>query len=115
MSFAFYADHNVDRRIVSGIRLLGVDVVTALEDGRDEELDPNLLDRATQLSRLFVTHDKGFFAEGARRHRSGERFYGIIYAPQQTRMIGRYIEDLAIISELGEAEEFVYAVKVLPL
>ena len=111
----FYADHNVDRRIVSGIRLRGMDIITAFEDGRAEERDPELLDRATRMSRLFVTHDKGFLAEGAKRHRSGERFYGIIYAPQETRMIGRYIEDLAIISALGDDEEFVYAVTVLPL
>ena len=115
MSFALYADHDVDGRIVSGLRLRGVDVITAREDGRAEESDSDLLDRATELGRIFVTHDKGFLAEAAGRHRRGARFYGIIYAPQRHGMIGRYIEDIEIVSELGDAEEFVYAVTVLPL
>ena len=115
MSFAIYTDHDVDGRIVSGLRLRGVDVITAREDGRAEEADPDLLVRATELGRIFVTHDKGFLAEAARLHRSGAWFYGIIYAPQRQRIIGRYIEDIEIISELGDAEEFVYAVTVLPL
>lgn len=115
MSFAFYADHDVDGRIVSGLRLRGVDLITAREDGRAAEADPDLLDRATELGRILVTHDKGFLAEAASRHRRGTWFYGIIYAPQRRRMIGRYIEDIEIVSELGDVEEFVYAVTVLPL
>ena len=115
MSFALYADHDLNAHIVAGLRLRGVDLITAFEDGRAEESDPNLLDRATELGRLLVTHDKGFMAEAARRHRNGEWFYGIIYAPQRRGMIGRYIEDIAIISALGEPEEFVYAVNALPM
>jgi hypothetical protein len=40
MSIAFYMDHHVPRAITVGLRLRGVDVLTAYEDGQSELADP---------------------------------------------------------------------------
>ena len=41
---ALYMDHNVPRAITVGLRLRGVDVITAYEDGADDMDDSQLLD-----------------------------------------------------------------------
>lgn len=46
--------------VADGLRLRGVDVLTAQEDETTELQDPQLLNRATQLGRVFFTQDKGF-------------------------------------------------------
>ena len=48
---------DVRRAITAGLRLRGIDVVTAQEDGASELPDPELLDRATALSGLLFTQD----------------------------------------------------------
>jgi len=39
-----------------GLRLRGVDVITAYEDGADDMDDSALLDRATELGRVFFSY-----------------------------------------------------------
>ena len=49
MSLSLYMDQNVEGPITSGLRLRGVNVITALEDGTDQVDDEDLMDRATAL------------------------------------------------------------------
>lgn len=51
MGVALYMDEHVHRAITTGLRLRGVDVLTAQEDNRGNTPDPVLLDRATELQR----------------------------------------------------------------
>jgi hypothetical protein len=44
-----YFDHNVNQAVIHGLRLRGLDVLTAFEDGAHQFSDPDLLDRATML------------------------------------------------------------------
>ena len=46
MPLGFYMDHHVPSAITNGLRLRGVDVLTAHEDGTQRLEDPALLDRA---------------------------------------------------------------------
>jgi hypothetical protein len=46
-------DQHVPRAISVGLRLRGVDVVTAFEDGASEMNDSELLNRASELGRTF--------------------------------------------------------------
>ena len=55
MSVRLYMDVHVRRAVTAGLRLRGVDVLTAQEDGNRELLDPELLDRATELGRVLFT------------------------------------------------------------
>jgi len=115
MAIAFYTDHHVPRAITVGLRLRGVDVLTAYEDGRSELDDPALLDRASELQRVLFTRDDDLLIEATRRQRSGIPFRGVIYAHQLRVSIGRCIEDLELIAQVGEAEDMINHVDFLPL
>jgi len=61
MPLGFYMDHHVPSAITNGLRLRGVDVLTAHEDGTQRLEDPALLDRAGALGRVLFTRDDDFF------------------------------------------------------
>jgi predicted nuclease of predicted toxin-antitoxin system len=112
---ALYMDENVQGQIVRGLRRRGVDVLTAEEDGWGERPDPEVLDRAGELSRVAFSRDQDFLREAVRRQRSGEPLVGVIYAHQRRVSIGRCIEDLELLAQAGSAEDFVNRVYYLPL
>lgn len=80
MAIAIYMDHHVPRAITVGLRLRGVDVLTAYEDGSSELDDSALLDRANELKRVLFTRDDDLLIETTRRQRAGIPFYGVIFA-----------------------------------
>jgi hypothetical protein len=108
-----YFDHNVNRAVTQGIRLRGVDVLTALEDGAHHLTDSELLDRATALGRVLFSNDKDLVLEARRRQRDGFRFNGVVFAPQKLP-IGLCIEQLELVVKAGEPEEFVDSLLFLP-
>ena len=55
MSVKLYLDVHVRRAVTAGLRLRGVDVLTAQEDGAREYDDASLLDRAAELGRVLFT------------------------------------------------------------
>ncbi len=80
MPVRLFMDHHAPRAITEGLRILGVDVLTAAEDGSDRLEDPPLLDRAGELDRILFTRDKDLLIEATKRRRSGQLFNGVIYA-----------------------------------
>ena len=115
MAIALYMDQHVPRAITVGLRLRGVDVVTAHEDGAREFADPLLLDRASKLGRALFSRDVDLLAEATRRQRSRISFHGVIYAHQLRVSIGVCIQNLEIIAKAGEPEDLINGVKFLPL
>ena len=115
MPDALYMDHHVPRAITTGLRLRGVDVVTAYEDGSGTLEDPELLDRATQLGRALFTRDDDLLAEAVRRQRSDVRFHGVVYAHQLRVSIGTCIRDLETISKVATPGEVIGQILFLPL
>ena len=115
MPIAFYMDHHVPHAIMLGLRLRGVDVLTAYEDGTSEREDAALLDRAGQLGRVLFTRDDDLLAEAARRQKEGIPFPGVIYAHQLRVSIGRCVQDLEIIAGAGESEDVRNGILFLPL
>lgn len=115
MAVALYMDHHVPRAITVGLRLRGVDVLTALEDNTSELDDSHLLDRASELGRVLFTRDDDLLAEAARRQKEGISFHGVIYAHQLRVSIGTCIRDLEIIAKAGEPEDLANGVVFLPL
>ena len=71
-------DHNVPHAITTGLRIRGVDLLTAYEDGHHTVSDADLHDRATALGRVLFTRDDDLVAEAVKRQRSGEVFAGVI-------------------------------------
>lgn len=115
MSVRLYFDVHVPIAIAEALRLRGVDVLRAQEDGSAEFEDPRLLDRATDLSRVLFTQDKGFLREANRRQERAEAFYGLVYAHQLNVTIGECVNDLELIAKSSDLQEWIGRVEPLPL
>ena len=115
MVLALYMDHHVPRAITMGLRLRGVDVLTAYEDGASELDDSDLLDRAGELRRVLFTMDEDLLDEAVTHQREGVSFYGIVYAHQLRISIGACIRDLELIARVGEPDDLRDRVQFLPL
>lgn len=115
MSVRLYFDVHVRLAVANGLRLRGVDVLRAQEDGTTELADPQLLDRATELGRVLFTQDRDLLREATRRQRAGEHFSGIVYAHQLEGRIGDCVNNLEIIAKDSEPEEWIGRVEYLPL
>lgn len=113
--FKLYMDEHVPAPVTYGLRLVGVDVITSVEDGADGIPDPLLLDRATGLGRILFTQDRDFLKIGAERQSEGKFFFGIVYAPQRRLATGRMIEDLELIVKATTLEDVNNRVRYLPI
>lgn len=108
-------DHHVPRQITHGLRLRGIDVLTAYEDGAHELGDAALLRRATELSRVLFTRDDDLLVLARRWQQEGIPFSGVVYAHQLRVSIGGCVDDLEIIAQAGEPDDLVNGVRFLPL
>ncbi|MGO8813908.1 MAG: DUF5615 family PIN-like protein [Terriglobia bacterium] len=115
MNVRFYMDVHVPLAITIELRLRGVDVLTAQEDGAAELKDPQLLDRSSALGRVLVSRDVGFLREAARRQDQSVGFAGIVFIPQLDVTIGRAIADLELCAKGCNPEEWMNRVEYLPL
>ena len=103
-----YADEQIARAVVRGLRERGVDVLTAAEAGLLGASDEKHLALARNQGRVILTQDDDFL----RLHAAGVEHAGIVYAAQGTR-IGDIIRGLMLIHDLLEAEEMVKHVEFL--
>ena len=110
-----YMDENVEGQIVHGLRIRGIDVLTAEEDGYRQTPDPRVLDRATALGRITFSRDDDFLREATRRQRAGESFGGVIYAHKLYVSLGECIADLEYLAFVGDMADFTDRVYFLPL
>jgi hypothetical protein len=108
-------DVNVRQAVTDGLRLRGVEVLTAQEDGSRELEDDALLDRATELGYVLFTQDDDLLREAAQRQERGETFAGVIYAHQLQVTVGQCVRDLEILALAGNPEDFANRVEYLPL
>jgi hypothetical protein len=115
MSVSLYFDVHVPYAITLGLRLRGVDVLTSQEDGTRELDDDLLLNRATELGRVLFSQDKDLLREAEKRRQSGISFGGVIYAPQLGVAIGQCIDDLELIAQCSDPDEWLDRVDYLPL
>ncbi|MCL5062291.1 MAG: DUF5615 family PIN-like protein [Nitrospirae bacterium] len=115
MAIKLYMDAHIPKAITNGLRLRGVDVLTAQEDNSDKLSDSELLDRATALNRVLFTFDDDLLAEASKRHKSSIHFSGVVYASPLRISIGDCIRDLEMIAQAGEPEDMLNRVEFLPL
>ncbi len=114
MAVPFYMDVHVPWAITQQLRRLGVNVLTAGEDGFDQADDAHLLQRATDLKRPVFTHDIRFKARAQSWQREGRHFAGLFFGHQMGGTIGEYVRDLRLINEASEADEWINVVEYLP-
>lgn len=115
MNVKFYMDVHVKRAVTNGLRLRGVDVLTAQDDDTTELEDDLLLDRATELNRVLFSQDDDLLREANKRQQKGASFAGVIYAHQLNITVGQCINDLTLIAKATDSEEWQNAVVYLPL
>jgi predicted nuclease of predicted toxin-antitoxin system len=115
VSIPLYMDEHVHRAISAGLRLRGVDVLTAQEDGRRQTTDDVLLDRATELQRVLFSQDEDLLAEATLRQEQGIGFAGVVYGHQLRITIGMCVRDLELIAKAGNPEDLANRVEYLPL
>ncbi len=108
-------DVHVPRQIAIGLRIRGIDVLTAQEDSATTLSDPDLLDRATSLERVLVSQDEDLLIEAARRQAYGEVFAGLVYADQLDANIGQMVNDLFLVCHVFDANDMYNYVQYLPL
>lgn len=114
MSIGLYMDVHIPKAITNGLRLHGVDVLTAQEDGAGTLPDTDLLRRSTELGRALYSHDDDLLAEAHYCLNSGVTFAGVIYSHQLTSPIGHCIEDLEIIAKICEPEDMLNQIEFIP-
>jgi hypothetical protein len=108
-------DHHVPKAITVGLRLRGVDVVTAHEGSADQFTDDVLLGRAHELKRALFTQDDDLLGEAAKRRSDGKPFSGVIYGHPLRVTIGICVRDLEIIAKGASPQELENQVLFLPL
>lgn len=108
-------DQHVARAVTDGLRLRGVDILTAFEDQSHELPDPALLERANTLGRVLVSQDDDLLVEATRRQTANEPFSGVIYAHQLNVSIGMFVRDLEIVVKACNPEDLMNQVVYLPL
>jgi len=91
-------DVHVPDAITVGLRLRGVDVLTAQEDGARRFPDAMLLDRATALGRVLFSQDDDLLREAAERQQRDVPFAGVVYAHQLRVTIGQCVRDLELLA-----------------
>jgi hypothetical protein len=108
-------DENVEDAITAALRALGIDVLTAQENGHREIPDPIVFDRANGLGRILVSTDTDMLREVSIRLQHNESFTGVVFWKQQKLPIGLIIDDLALLSEAGTLADTQNRVIYLPI
>lgn len=111
------ADENFNNAIVRGLRLRNpnLDLVRVQDVGLSGTADPVLLDWAAKQNRVLLTHDKSTIPHFAyARVKAGQPMVGVCEVSRKVP-IGQAIEDLLLIAECSNAEEWVGQILYLPL
>jgi len=109
-----YMDQHVPAAITVGLRLRGVDVLTAADDGSSMLEDEALLERATSLGRVLFSQDEDLLAIAQQRLRAGREFGGLVYAHQLAISIGQAVRDLELVSKVLDPDDMRNRVEYLP-
>jgi hypothetical protein len=114
MPVPLYMDVHVPQAITDQLRRRGIDGLTAIEDGRSEAADDEILERARELSRVVFTQDIRFKALAEDWQRDGRPFAGLLFGHQLGATIGQYVKDLELVAQSSEVDEWMSQVEHLP-
>ncbi len=116
MKVRFPADANLDQDIVAGLLRRQPEIDFELPQGIIPEGmgDPGVLAVAASLGRVLVTHDVRTTPRHFEDFVRNKECRGLILVPSGLP-IGRAIQELLLIWELSEAEEWINRMRRLPL
>jgi Domain of unknown function (DUF5615) len=107
-------DVHVDKAIHDQLRLRGVDVLRAQDNGAAEMADAELLQHVTDLGRVIFTQDVRFKGLAEDWQRAGKPFSGLLFGNQLGVTVGTYVKDLELIAKATDTEEWLNVVEHLP-
>lgn len=112
----FLADENFDGRILRALRrrLPALDVLTVHEAGLRNTDDRTILEWAATQGRVLLTHDVSTMTRFVgERIRCGENCPGCVIV-RRTATLGEMVEDLVLLIEGAEADEWVNRIWFIP-
>ena len=115
MTVPLYMDVHVPQQITDQLRCRGADVLTAIEDGWAEAADEDLLEHARELGRVVLTQDVRFRALAEDWQRQGRPFAGLLFGHQLGGTIGQYVNDLDLLTQASDPDDWMNALEWLPL
>ena len=115
MATALYADVHVPGPVILHLRLRGVNIVAATEEGHERKTDEELLDISTASSRVMVTQDIRFRVLAEDWQRTGRSFAGLVFAHQRRVSFGEMVRDLELIAKATDPSFWINRVEQLPL
>jgi hypothetical protein len=117
MKIRFQADNDVAPALVRGVqtRNPGMDFQTAQAAQLDGVPDPEVLAKAAAAGRLLVTHDLSTMPDHFADFISNNNFCPGVFLIPQDLPLGRAIEELVLIWETSEAEEWYGSIAHIPL
>jgi predicted nuclease of predicted toxin-antitoxin system len=113
----FVADNDFNERIIRGLlrRRPQLDLVHVRDVGLRTASDPDILAWAAKENRIVLSHDHQSMPDHAYdRVRAGQPMPGVFLTPQQSHF-GPVIDDIVLIDELSEPNEWKDRVVRLPL
>ncbi len=115
MATSLFADVHVPGPVILQLRLRGVDIAAATEEGHERMKDAALLALATEQSRVMVTQDIRFRVLAEEWQRMGHSFAGLVFAHQRRVSFGEMIADLELIAKATDSNFWRNRVEQLPL
>ncbi len=106
-------DHHVKGAITVGLRIRGVDVLTASEDIASRLDDEMLLRRSTELGRILFSQDADLLRLAASFQRLGIEFTDLLYVRQLRLSVGQVVEDLDVAAKVLDPEEIANRIEFL--
>ncbi len=113
----FAADENLNNHIVNGLLVRNpvVDIVRVQEVGLAGADDPSVLDWAAGEDRILLSHDVTTMpGYASNRLEAGQPMPGLFLIPQSLR-IGEVLENLLLIAEGSQDNEWDGQIRYLPL
>jgi len=104
----FYADEQISKAIVRGLRSRGIDVQTTYEANLLGATDPVQLTHALDTGRVMLTQDNDFLILASR----GMSHAGIAYS-RQSQGIGKIIQSCVLLVDIVDSTEMQDAVEYL--
>ena len=106
----FLADEHIELSIVTGLKLIRIDIISVNEAGKRGSDDEEILSFAKENDRIVITRDSDF----VKLHSKGIGHAGIVFIPKFLE-IGKVIEEIEKVSMIFELEHIRDSVIFIPL
>jgi predicted nuclease of predicted toxin-antitoxin system len=121
MKIKFQADEDLHQDLVRAVRQHNseIDFKTSHESNLRGALDPEVLDFAAREGRVLVSHDLRTMREHFAQFINTKTCAGVILIPQkivfQRELFNQAVDELILIWEASEAEEYLNRILIIPM